>query len=32
MRNDWMNRFQAIRAVAIAGVVVAVVILWLVRR
>jgi hypothetical protein len=31
MRNDWMNRFQTIRAVAIGGTVVAIVILWLVR-
>jgi hypothetical protein len=32
MGSRWMNRFQAIRAVAIAGVVVVIVILWLVRR
>ena len=32
MRNPWMNRFQAIRAVAIGGALVVIAILWLVRR
>jgi hypothetical protein len=32
MRNDWMSRFQTIRAVAIGGALVAIMILWLVRR
>jgi hypothetical protein len=32
MQNSWMNRFQAIRAIVIGGVVVAIAILWFVRR
>ncbi len=32
MQNNWMNRFQAIRAIVIGGVVVVIAILWFVRR
>jgi hypothetical protein len=32
MRNPWMNRFQAIRAVVIGGALVAIAILWFVRH
>jgi hypothetical protein len=32
MQNRWMNRFQTIRVVVIAGVVVLIGIMWLVRR
>jgi hypothetical protein len=32
MQNNWMNRFQAVRAIVIGGVLVAVAILWFVRH
>jgi hypothetical protein len=32
MQNRWMNRFQTIRVVVIAGVLVLIGIMWLVRR
>ena len=32
MQNRWMNRFQAIRAIVIGGVVVVIAVLWFVRR
>jgi hypothetical protein len=32
MQNRWMNRFQTIRVVVIAGVLVLIGIMWLMRR
>jgi hypothetical protein len=32
MQNNWMNRFQAIRAVVIGAALVVIAILWFVRR
>jgi hypothetical protein len=32
MQNRWMNRFQTIRVVVIAGVLVLIGIMWLIRR
>jgi|HubBroStandDraft_6_1064221.scaffolds.fasta_scaffold7498733_1 hypothetical protein len=32
MQSPWMNRFQTIRVVVIAGVVVLIGIMWLIRR
>jgi hypothetical protein len=32
MQSSWMNRFQTIRVVVIAGVLVLIGIMWLIRR